>query len=183
MSQLPFALRRSGLAGRLAGAALTALTLAPLALAQHAGHAMPMPARPGAEAQTRGGSTSGASAPLPLRASAATVVAVPPGIRETSVFLTLTNTGARPLKITGVRSEVAGRALLMNPVKSGAMTGMKTAAALLVPARGQLTLDATGDHVMLRGLKRALKVGETLKVVLVTADGRSLTLNATVKKP
>lgn len=196
MSELPFALRRSAPAGRLACAALTlaALTFTPFALAQSPsqqgghdmsghtmpdhtmpGHTMPMPAQTGAAPTP--------SAPLPLRASAATVVAVPPGIGETSVFLTLTNTGAQPLKITGARAEVAGRATLMNTVKSGAMTGMKTASALVVPARGRLTLSATGDHVMLTGLKRSLKVGETLKVVLSTGDGRSLTVNATVRKP
>lgn len=174
MSELPLFLRRSVLAASLACAALT---LVPAALAQHAGHTMPMPGL----AKTAPAPAS--SAPLPLRASAATVVAVPPGIGETSVFLTLTNTGAQPLKITGARSDVAGRAMLMNTVKSGAMTGMKMTAALVVPARGQLVLSATGDHLMLMDLKRSLKVGETLKVVLSTADGRRLTVSATVRKP
>lgn len=201
MSELPFALRRSAPAGRLACVALTlaALTFTPFALAQSpsqqgghdmSGHTMPDHTMPGhtmptpAQAKTaQSGAAPTPSAPLPLRASAATVVAVPPGIGETSVFLTLTNTGAQPLKITGARAEVAGRATLMNTVKSGAMTGMKTASALVVPARGRLTLSATGDHVMLTGLKRSLKVGETLKVVLSTGDGRSLTVNATVRKP
>lgn len=187
MSELPFALRRSAPAGWLACAALT---FSSFALSQHGshdmsghampGHTMPMPAQ-ATPAQPKATPTSGA--PLPLRASAATVVAVPPGIGETSVFLTLTNTGAQPLKLTGARAEVAGRAMLMNTVKSGAMTGMKMAAALVVPARGQLVLSATGDHLMLMNLKRSLKVGETLKVVLVTGDGRSLTVNATVRKP
>ena len=187
MSELPFALRRSAPAGWLACAALT---LSSFALSQHGGHDMSGQASPGhtmpghtVPMPARTGAAPAPSAPLPLRASAATVVAVPPGITETSVFLTLTNAGAQPLKITGVRAEVAGRAMLMNTVKSGAMTGMKMASALVVPARGQLTLNATGDHLMLMGLKRSLKVGETLKVVLVTGDGRSLTVNATVRKP
>lgn len=179
MSELPLFLRRSALL------TCAVLILMPVALAQHTGHdmpghTMPMPAQ-STPAQTKAASTSGAS--LPLRASAATVVAVPPGIGETSVFLTLSNTGTQPLKITGVRAEIAGRAVLMQTVKSGAMTGMKAAPALVVPARGQLVLSPTGDHLMLTNLKRSLKVGETLKVVLVTADGRSLTVGATVRKP
>ena len=179
MSELPLFLRRSALL------TCAVLTLIPVALAQHTGHdmpghTMPMPAQ-STPAQTSAAPTSGAS--LPLRASAATVVAVPPGIGETSVFLTLSNTGPQPLKITGVRAEIAGRAVLMQTVKSGAMTGMKAAPALVVPARGQLVLSPTGDHLMLTNLKRSLKVGETLKVVLVTADGRSLTVGATVRKP
>lgn len=175
MSELPFVLRRSVLW------TCAALSLMPVALAQHSGHDMPghtmpmsMPAQTAAPAS---------SAALPLRASGATVVAVPPGIGETSVFLTLTNTSAQPLKITGVRSAVAGRTMLMNTVKSGAMTGMKMAAALVVPARGQLVLSATGDHLMLLDLKRSLKVGETLNLRLLTSDGRSLTVGATVRKP
>lgn len=182
MSKLPFAFYRFTPGGWLVG---TALILIPFALAQHGSHAMSGQAIPShttsRPAPAQAVPTS--SALLPLRAGAATVVAVPPGIKETSVFLILTNTGERPLKITEVRSALAGRTMLMQTVKSGAMTGMKAAPALVVPARGQLVLSAAGDHLMLMDLKRALKVGETLTLKLLTGDGRSLMVNATVRKP
>lgn len=182
MSKSTFTFHRSAPVGWLAGVTLILISFA---LAQHGSHGMSGQTMPGhtLPKPTPAQATPSPRAPLPLRASAATVVAVPPGIKETSVFLILTNTGERPLKITEVRSALAGRTMLMQTVKSGAMTGMKAASALVVPARGQLVLSAAGDHLMLMDLKRALKVGETLTLKLLTGDGRSLMVNATVRKP
>ena len=137
-----------------------------------AGHTMPMPAPLAAKA-----------APLPLTAQNATIVAVPPSIKETSAFVTLKNTGKQPVKLTGVSAQIAGSAMLMKTLKTGNMTGMVGAPVLIVPAGGTLTLKNDGDHIMLTGLKRALKVGEVLPIVLTDATGRSVTIKATVKKP
>lgn len=135
------------------------------------------PARP-SPAQTRAQTPA-----LPLRASGAWVVAMPPGIRETSVFGTLINSSARPVVLRGATTPHAAHAMLMNTTTTGTMTGMEAAQTLTVPARGRLVLGDLGAHVMLMGLKRPLKVGETVKVTLRATDGRSLVLNATVRKP
>lgn len=155
--------------------------LASSALAQthgqtHSGHpmsmSMPAPARTGKPAPT-----------LPLTVQKATIVAVPPSIGETSAFMTLRNAGKQPIRLVGVSATVAGQAMLMKTVKSANMSGMVGASSLVVPAGGSLTLNSDGDHVMLSGLKRALKPGEVLPLVLTDAAGRQLTVKATVKKP
>ncbi|GHF51108.1 hypothetical protein HNQ07_003018 [Deinococcus metalli] len=143
------------------------------ALAHPAGHSMPMPA-PAAKAAT----------PLPLTVTQARVVAVPPGISDTSVFLTLNNPGAQPVVLTAARSGVAAHAMLMQTVKDArGLTGMKAAPSLTVPARGSLVLDDLGPHVMLMGLTRPLKPGEVVTVILSDRAGRTLTVRATVRKP
>lgn len=142
------------------------------ALAQH----MDMPMPPATMQKSTG--------TLPLRAMNATVVAVPPMIRETSVFGTLINTGKTPIVLNGVRAAVAGQGMLMVTKKTAdGMQGMSMAQTLTIPAGGTLVLSDTGDHLMLVRLKRPLKVGETLTLTLTANGGRTFALKATVRKP
>ncbi len=157
----------------LIGAAFL-MTLSLPALAQHMAHNAPTPS---ATVQKPTGM-------LPLKALNATVVAVPPMVKETSVFGTLTNTGKTPIVLKGARAAVAEHGMLMVTTRSsGGMQGMGMTKTLTVPAGGRLVLSDTGDHLMLMQLRRALKVGEQLKVTLSATDGRTFTFNATVKKP
>lgn len=147
------------------------LTLAPAAAQNHSGHTMPMPA------------AKASKVPLPVTISGASIVAVPPVIKETSAFMVLKNTSSQPIKLMNVSATVAGSAMLMKTIKNQNMTGMIPAATLTIPAKGTLTLKNDGDHIMLMTLKRPLKVGEVLPIVLTDAAGRSVTVKATVKKP
>ncbi|ANE43040.1 hypothetical protein SU48_03830 [Deinococcus puniceus] len=123
-------------------------------------------------------------AALPLTSQNATIVAVPPSISETSVFMTLRNTGRTPIVLSGVTSAVAAHGMLMVTRRDAqGRTGMSETRALTVPAGRSLTLSETGDHLMLMGLKRPLKVGERLPLTLRTSDGRSLKVVALVRKP
>lgn len=153
------------------------------AFAQHAGHthtAAPTPTK----ASTATASTEASStATLPLVAQNPTIVAVPPSITETSAFLTVKNTGKTAIKLVGVRAGIAGHSMFMKTVKQQNMTGMLPTAGFVVPAGGTLVMKNDGDHVMLMKLKRALKVGEVLPIVLQASDGRTVTVKATVKKP
>jgi copper(I)-binding protein len=124
------------------------------------------------------------AAPLALTVTQARVVAVPPGISDTSVFLTLKNPGAQPVVLTAARSSVAAHAMLMQTVKDArGLTGMTATPSLTVPAHGTLVLDDLGPHVMLMGLKRALKPGEVVTMILSDRAGRTLSVRATVRKP
>ena len=144
------------------------------ALAQNHQHrAMPMPAAAPAAKAAR----------LPLTASGAVIVAVPPSIKETSAFMTLRNPTAKPVLVTNVSAAVAPSAMLMHTLKTQNMSGMVMAPSLVVPAHGTLVLRPDGDHVMLSSLKRPLKVGEVLPLVLSDGAGRTLQVGATVKKP
>lgn len=156
---------------RVAALAAALLAAGSLALAQHTGHAAPAvtPARTAAK--------------LPLTVLSATIVAVPPGITETSAYLTLKNAGTTAVVLMGVSSPVFGHVMLMKTTRTGAMTGMKTVPTLTVPARGTLTMGPVGDHLMLMGLKRPLKPGEKITLTLKAKDGRMLNVAATVRKP
>lgn len=129
------------------------------------------------------GAALAAPAPLSLGVASARVVAVPPGIGETSVFGVLSNTSDKVVTLRAASSPLAAGAMLMTTTRAGGMMGMQMADALTVPARGRLVLSETGPHLMLTGLKRPLRVGEAVPVTLRASDGRTLTLRATVRRP
>lgn len=118
------------------------------------------------------------------KAVSARVMAVPPGIRETSAFITLNNPGVRPLVLKAVRTPVAAHSMLMVTHRDPeGRTGMKEVTRLNIPARGTLPMAPSGNHLMVMGLKRALKVGEKLPFTLTFSDGRTLKVTATAYKP
>ncbi|MBZ9713125.1 copper chaperone PCu(A)C [Deinococcus multiflagellatus] len=119
-----------------------------------------------------------------LTVEAARVVAVPPGVEETSVFGTLRNPGGRPLRLTGVESPAADHAMLMvTRTDAQGRTGMQMTDALTVPAGGELVLSDTGDHIMLMGLRAPLREGEPVALTLTDDAGGTHTLQAPVVKP
>ncbi|MEF2277757.1 copper chaperone PCu(A)C [Deinococcus sp. YIM 134068] len=155
---------------------LAALALAAVVLPASAGHSghPAAPVTPAAQS----------AAPLPLTVRGATVVAVPPGATETSIFMTLHNKGRTPVTLTGVRAAVARHGMLMATRRdSQGRTGMTNVKTLTVPAGGTLRLSATGDHLMLMDFTRPLRVGETLPLTLVGTGGRTLPVKAVVRKP
>lgn len=124
------------------------------------------------------------AAPLPLTVTDGRVVAVPPGVPDTSVFATLTNTGPDDVQLSGVSSPAAtGGLLMITRTDPAGLTGMSAVDTLTVPAGGTLILSDTGDHLMLSGLKAPLQEGERLSLTLTDTQGRALTLDLPVLKP
>jgi len=128
-------------------------------------------------------SPSPAQAPV-LKVQSAAVVAVPPGAAETSAWMTLRNAGQKPVVLTGARTALADHAMLMSTRRdTRGLSGMTAVKTLTVPARGTLRLEPSGDHLMLMGLKRTLKVGETVRLTLTVQGGRALNVDAVVRRP
>ena len=160
-------------------AAVLAFVLVPALAGQsaHTGHTAHTPS-----AQTVPATQKAGAQALPVTVQGATVAAVPPSIRDTAAYMTLTNKSDQPIKLVGAATPLASSPMLMTTTHSGGMAGMKMVPWLTIPARGTLTLQRDGDHVMLMGLKRPLKVGETVNITLKATDGRTLNVAATVKK-
>ncbi|ACO45225.1 copper chaperone PCu(A)C [Deinococcus deserti] len=125
-----------------------------------------------------------ATVPAEIKVVSTRVLAVPPGIRDTSAFISLRNPGARPLVLKAAHTPLAAHSMLMVTHKDAAgRTGMKEVKRLNIPARGTLLMGPSGTHLMVMGLKRAVKVGEKLPFTLSFSDGRTLKVSATVYKP
>ncbi|WP_309571567.1 copper chaperone PCu(A)C [Deinococcus sp.] len=161
---------------------LAALLLSVPALAQSGGSSNPMNSMDMTTPRPKPALAS--ATPLNLKVTQARVVAVPPGITDTSLFVTLSNPGARPVVLSAARSPLAAHAMLMLTMRDAqGLTGMKVTPTLTVPAHGTLVLDDLGPHVMMMGLKRPLKPGETMTVILSDVAGHTLTIRAPVRKP
>ena len=129
-----------------------------------------------------------------LKVVNAFVEATPPGVEVGGAYLTLVNPTDQPIKLLGGSTPIAGRVTPMKnvTVKGGMpgmkgmasmdMTGMKGVKFMTVPAHGQLVLEPGGDHLMLYGLKRTPRAGESVTLTLNFEPGGALTLKLPVKR-
>lgn len=98
-----------------------------------------------------------------------------PGQSGTGAFMTLVSKDGA--KLVGAASEVAGVVELHEMAMDNNVMRMRAVPALELPAGREVRLAPGGYHVMLLDLKRALKVGETVRIELrlETRDGKRVT--------
>ncbi len=109
----------------------------------------------------------------PLVASNAKVRLVPPVSDSSAAYVTLRNTGAQPVTIVGVSSPVCRKAMMHR-------ANMEAMPRVTVAAHGEMRFAPGGDHIMLMGLRRGLRVGERVLLLLHLGDGSEMRFNAAV---
>lgn len=97
--------------------------------------------------------------------SRATVGTVRPAVG----YLTISNAGAVADRLVAAASPVAARVELHRSVMKGGMMRMEPVDGIDVPAGGRATLAPGGYHLMLVGLKKALKEGMRVPLTLTFA--------------
>lgn len=109
------------------------------------------------------------------------IKAAPAG-EMTAAFGTLTNETDQDITVRAATVDVSDRVELHETVeKDGQMVMQPKEGGFTIPAGKTHELAPGGDHVMIMELKRALKPGEELTVVLELKDGTSVEVPATVK--
>lgn len=107
---------------------------------------------------------------FPIKIEKAWVRAVPPVSEDTAAYMILINTGKEPLKFTGGSTSIAKMVHPMITTKrlenGKEVFGMDVVDGITIPAGGRAILKPRGDHLMLMGLTRPLKAGETVKITL-----------------
>ena len=96
----------------------------------------------------------------------------------TAAFMTLTNTTDRDLTLTGGAADFATQ-VQVHEVVQGVMR--QKAGGLLIPARGSVTLQPGGNHLMFVGMATALLAGDEAVFSLEFSDGTSVSVHAPVK--
>ncbi len=129
--------------------------------------ALPSHAQPGAEAGT-------------LTVSGAWVRAVP-GAAVAVAYMRLHNGGPRVVRVTGVRSTLAGQAMIHESLLVNGVATMRAHLPLTVAAGASVELKPGGLHVMLHDLAHPLAVGEQVPLELLLAGGGSVALCARVR--
>jgi periplasmic copper chaperone A len=86
-------------------------------------------------------------------------------------FMTLTNPDAKADALVAVESPLAREVQIHQSSMKGGIASMAKAARVPVPAGGRVTFAPGGYHLMLMGLTKPLKAGDTVPATLTFASG------------
>lgn len=106
--------------------------------------------------------------------------AMPGASGNSGVFMTIRNTGSAD-RLVKAMSDVASATEVHSTTMANGVMEMRPVEAVEIPAAGVATLQPGGFHVMLIGLKRDLKVGDSVKITLVFEKAGPLVIDATVR--
>ncbi len=98
-----------------------------------------------------------------------------------AVYLTITDTGTQDT-LTGASTPVATKADLHETINDHGVMKMRPVASLTIEPGKPVTLAPGGYHIMLMGLKQALKQGDSFPVTLSFAKAGQVTATAMVEK-
>ena len=99
--------------------------------------------------------------------------------RPGAAWLTIRNSGETD-RLLGARSPAAERVELHTHIHEGGVMMMRRMEGLDVPAGGRVALEPGGDHLMLFGLKRGLKPGDTFPLTLLFEKAGRITVEMRV---
>ncbi len=86
-------------------------------------------------------------------------------------FMTLANPGARADALVAVESPLAREVQIHQSSMKDGIASMQRTARVPIPAGGRVTFAPGGYHLMLMGLTKPLKAGDTVPVTLTFASG------------
>ena len=104
-----------------------------------------------------------------------------PNVPNSAAFFVIKNNSDKDIAITSANSDVAEKNELHTHIKENKMMKMMKIEKLVVPAKSSLELKSGGDHVMLMGLKKELKVGDEINLELSFSDGDKKNIKVPVK--
>ena len=104
-----------------------------------------------------------------------------PNVPNSAAFFVIKNNSDKDIAITGANSDIAEKNELHTHIKENKMMKMMKIEKLVVPAKSSLELKSGGDHVMLMGLKKELKVGDEINLELSFSDGDKKSIKVPVK--
>lgn len=103
---------------------------------------------------------------------------VPPVVKDTAAYLTLENPSNTPLRLVAAETEVAQRVSIHRDYREHhggqVVLGMRPLPYLDIPPKGKVEFRPGKYHLMLEGLKRPLRAGEKVTLVLKFQDGSKL---------
>jgi copper(I)-binding protein len=100
-----------------------------------------------------------------------------------AVYLTVSNKGGAPDRLTGAFTDHAAMAMVhQNEVVDG-VARMRMAGEINIPAHEQIEMRPGGTHIMLEGLKAPLRTGDDFDLVLKFRNSPDQAVKVTVLKP
>ncbi len=106
---------------------------------------------------------------------------LPPGVANTSAYMTLRNSGATDVVLTGAASPIATTVTLHSTMDHEGMLHMMPLQSVTIPAGGALLLESGGTHLLLENLQQTPAPGTEVQLTLQFADGTTQTVSLPVK--
>ncbi len=106
----------------------------------------------------------------------------PPVAKTAAVYMTIRNDADADAAVVGAAAPgVARRAMIHAMAMADGRMRMKPVRRLRIPAHGEARLAPGGLHLMLTGLKRPLRAGETIRIELMLEAGGKIATEARVR--
>jgi periplasmic copper chaperone A len=100
----------------------------------------------------------------------------------TEAFVVVDNPTMYDVYLIAAVTDAAGKVEFRDVSKPGDASA-QVVKEVTVPAYGSLSMDPKGLHMVLSGLKRPLKDGDTIPITLSGHEGSQMEVSAAVKKP
>jgi copper(I)-binding protein len=113
----------------------------------------------------------------------ATVRLLPPGLPNTAAYFTIENDTYTDLFLVGANSKIVKNAELHNHFSDGEVMRMEKQDKVKIPAGETVKFQPGGLHVMLFGLKKPLKEGQSVPLSVITEQGTLIDFDAKVVMP
>lgn len=106
-----------------------------------------------------------------------------PALTDVSgAFMLIKNTGAAADSLVSASSEVAEMVQIHETSMENGVMSMREVPGIEIPAGGEAILKPGGYHIMLMGLKRELKAGESIVIVLQFQNAGEISLSVPVSE-
>ncbi|MFN4292692.1 MAG: copper chaperone PCu(A)C [Thermoflexales bacterium] len=103
---------------------------------------------------------------------------------NSAAYMMIENKGGAPDKLLKASGDVADMIQVhQTKEKDGMMMMEEVAGGLEIPANGSVELRPAGYHIMLMGVKRELKPGDTFQLTLTFQSGKTISVDVTVREP
>jgi copper(I)-binding protein len=108
--------------------------------------------------------------------------ATPAGARTGAIYMTLDNKTSTADRLTGASTDVADKVQIHEmTMTNGTMQMRQLVKGLPIPASGTVVLKPGSYHVMLMGLKKPLKAGETIPLTLTFEKAGNVSVSVPVQ--
>lgn len=107
----------------------------------------------------------------PLMADNAWIREAPPGAAAMAGYMNLMNPGDKAVILVGASSPAFAKVMLHRTVMDEGVAKMVHQNQIEIPAKGTVTFEPNGYHLMLMKPKQQLKVGDKVEVTLEFKDG------------
>ena len=104
----------------------------------------------------------------------------PPGVENAAVYFELYNDSDEPLVLTGAAADGVGSVQIHRHQQTAGMMGMRPQAQVEVGAGETVSFAPGAYHLMLLGLARPLRTGESVRLQLQFAGDEALSVTAPV---